>query len=122
MTDAIAFFIACGTGCSCCNHEDHLTGPYRSLKRTREIVESYKASKRLASQYAPQGRYEIGWSKAEVLSDGRIICDDRVFGGFDDDPNFDGWNDDIDTNFYPDSYDLSKLPENYTDPEAGDGA
>ena len=121
LKPTIAFFISCGTGCSCCNHEDHLTGPFRSLQRAKEMVESYRASKRLASQYAPNGVYEIGWSKGELVPDGRIICDDRVFAGFIDDPDFDGWIGNIDTGFYPDSYKLDELPNNYVDPEAKDG-
>lgn len=121
---AIAFFISCQTGCTCCNNENHLTGPYRSLCFAREVVDGYKQSKRLASQYSKNGIYEIGWSEVEILPDGRIVADDHIFGGFDDDPNFDGYNEDLhDNEFSPDSYNIDgtkkygkKLPDWYVDP------
>jgi len=106
----VAFFIHCATGCSCCNSENHYTGPYRSLKHTKETMEGYQKTGRLGSQYAPKGNYTICWSKAEILPDGRVICDDRVFSGFADDGE---WGADIDDGFYPDSHNLSKLPKGY---------
>jgi hypothetical protein len=123
---AIAFFISCSTGCTCCSNENFIDGPFRSLKRARETAQSYHDSKRLASQYASNGRYELGWSEVEILPDGRIVADDRIFGGFGDDPDYDGWNDDISSDdFYPDSYNIddpskrSKMvPDWYVDPEA----
>ena len=108
----VAFFVHCGTGCSCCNDENHYTGPYRSLKYAKDMVATYTKDRRLASQYARNGRYEICWSDSEILQDGRIICSDRVFSGFSDDEEV--FNDDIsDSDFYPDCYDLKQLPEGY---------
>lgn len=113
----IAFFISCQTGCSCCNNENHLTGPYRSLCFAREVADGYKQDKKLASQYSKTGIYNIGWSEVEILPDGRIVADDHIFGGFSDDPNFDGYNEDLkDDEYYPDSFKIDQLPDWYADP------
>jgi len=118
---AIAFFIGCQTGCSCCRDENHHTGPYRSLHYARELVKEYTKTRRLASQYARSGHYSIGWCEVEIMPDGRIVYEDedRIFDGFSDDPDFDGHNSDIySDDFYPDSYNPDKLPDWYVDPDA----
>lgn len=94
-TKSIAFFIQCETGCSCCSQENHITGPYRSLKYAQRLILEYISAKRLASQYSKTGRYTILWEEAEILPDGRIIIEDRIFGGFSDDPNYHNYNEDI---------------------------
>lgn len=115
---AIAFFISCQTGCSCCNDENHFTGPYRSLSYTKEVAEGYTESRRLASQYARNGIYEICWSEVEILPDGRITDEDenRIFDGFSDDPDFDGHNESIDRDYLPNDYNVTRLPDWYADP------
>lgn len=72
------YFIYASTGCSCCNHEDHYRGPWKSREAAQTIVPRYQASRLLASQYARNGRYTIEERQAELLPDGRLIVDDRV--------------------------------------------
>ncbi len=80
------FTIYCATGCSCCNGENHYRGPFSTHKIAEERVTFYSQQKLLASQYAPNGRYEInGPYEGEQLPDGRIIGDERVHDGFADD-------------------------------------
>lgn len=128
-SQAIAFFIECRTGCSCCANENHFTGPWRSLSRARQEVAYYRETRRLASQYSERGNYTISWQQVEILPDGRILTDDRVFGGFSDDPDYDDYNEQINADdFYGGSTNLEKgtpnpngyhraLPDWYVDPE-----
>ena len=91
-----AYMIHCSTGCTCCSNENHYCGPFSS----REIAEGFKArfhaTKRLASQYAPNGHYKVEEYDTEVLPDGRIIISSRVFPGWADQS---GW-EEIDSDLF----------------------
>lgn len=80
----LAFIIRCRTGCTCCSHENHETGPYSSREIAEERVARFTKERRLASQYARNGVYEIEEYEAEVLPDGRIIVGSYVFNGWAD--------------------------------------
>ncbi len=82
-----AYFVHCGTGCTCCNSEDHYRGPFSSVEKAEEAIALYKSVILLSSQYAPKGRYYTDKKGEEVeeLPGGRLIIRDRVFPGFYDD-------------------------------------
>ncbi len=79
------WLIECGTGCTCCNYENHIRGPYDSEETAQRRIDYYnsKGSKfwPLASQYARRGRYDIEKCEAEILDDDRYIVDDQVYHG-----------------------------------------
>lgn len=81
------FLIYCRTGCTCCSDENHYRGPFSSRPAAERAVQAYEKMSLLASQYAPNGRYDIEEATLEWLPDGRmIINEDRVWsGGFQDD-------------------------------------
>lgn len=68
-----AYLIRCSTGCTCCRSENELHGPFQSLEDAQDRAESFSRSRMLASQYAPNGVYEIESIEAEQLPDGRLI-------------------------------------------------
>lgn len=74
-----AYLIYCSTGCTCCSYENHYCGPFDSRETAQARAEQFKASARLASQYARNGRYTISEHDAEQLPDGRIIIGCRIF-------------------------------------------
>lgn len=80
-----AYFVDCSTGCSCCRGENHERGPFSSREVADARVEQYRALPLLASQYAPRGNYSVYCREAEVLPDGRLIVDSRVYAGMRDD-------------------------------------
>ena len=79
----IIYLIKASTGCSCCNEENHIRGPYKTLGAAKKRIEYYKSEKSkfwpLASQYASRGCYTIYEIEAEEISKGRYIIDDKVF-------------------------------------------
>ena len=83
-TRVTAYIIDCRTGCSCCSSDNHKRGPYTSSSIAEEKVASFRAIPLLASQYARSGVYDIEECEAEVLPDGRLIINERVFAGWAD--------------------------------------
>jgi len=83
-TLAKAYIIECRTGCSCCSSDNHKRGPYTSRSVAEEKVASFRAIPLLASQYARSGIYDIEECEAEVLPDGRLIINERLFAGWAD--------------------------------------
>lgn len=77
-----AYIVQCSTGCSCCSYENHACGPYSSREEAEKACDDFRRNKRLSSQYAPQGRYDIEEYEAEQLPDGRLIIGNIVFRGF----------------------------------------
>jgi hypothetical protein len=83
-----AYFIKASTGCSCCRDENFLQGPYLKLEDAQSMAKAMHGSRRLASQYAEAGHYDIyKCPDAEQLPDGRIICGDRIFRAPPTDPD-----------------------------------
>ena len=86
MTTGTCYMIYCGTGCTCCNSENHYRGPFSTREIAEEKCKDYTATKLLASQYAENGRYTIMPTAYEQLPDGRLILDgSRITSGFADD-------------------------------------
>ncbi len=78
-----AYTVYASTGCSCCSYENHYRGPYRDRSDAEQAIAHFSEIKLLASQYARSGRYNIyGEHDAEILPDGRVIIDTRIFPGF----------------------------------------
>jgi hypothetical protein len=77
--EIVLWFIECGTGCTCCNWEDFVHGPYK----TEEAAESQKAAwlrgegNPLASQFSKYGNYGVFSEVAEVHGD-QFVFDERV--------------------------------------------
>ncbi len=71
------YLIYAGTGCTCCNNENHYRGPYKSKEDAERRVVYYKSDGSkywpLASQFARRGTYSIEEVSFEDLNDGRII-------------------------------------------------
>ena len=83
-----AFLIYAGTGCSCCNDQNHYRGPYRTKDDAERRMTYYLAPDSkywpLASQFAKRGCYCVEEIEVEQLPDGRvIICRDKVRDYFD---------------------------------------
>lgn len=83
-----AYTIHCGTGCSCCSDDNHYCGPYSTREVANRWKQDFHNRKKLASQYAENGRYTIEEHDAEILPDGRVIIDSRIFGAWADES---GW-------------------------------
>lgn len=80
------FLIYAGTGCTCCNHENHFRGPYKSSEDAERRVAYYKSDDSkywpLASQYARRGTYSVEEVSVEAISDDRyILGGDAVVNG-----------------------------------------
>lgn len=79
-------FIYCGTGCTCCNHEDHIRGPYLTVADAERRVNYFRAPDSkywpLASQFQKRGRYEVKELEVESISNDRVIVEGRVFPSF----------------------------------------
>ena len=73
-----AFLIECRTGCSCCSSENHHRGPFRTREEAEKAVQRFREVRLIASQYAPNGVYNIEEIAAEQLPDGRLILDNRI--------------------------------------------
>ncbi len=67
------YIVYCSTGCSCCAHENHYRGPFRTRQIADQRAETYREVSLLASQYAKNGRYSIQEVEIEILPDGRVI-------------------------------------------------
>ena len=76
-----AYLIDCHTGCTCCSNENHYRGPYETKEIAQKRIDFFYhgAWAPLASQYAKRGCYYIEEVDYEVLQDGRVILDDRVY-------------------------------------------
>jgi hypothetical protein len=80
-----AYFIYCGTGCTCCNYQNHYCGPFSTLEIAEDYKRRFHEGKKLASQYAPNGQYCIEEETVDMtLPNGRVIINDRVFDWADD--------------------------------------
>lgn len=79
------WYISCETGCTCCSWQDFHQGFYKSEKEAKDIIEQYLQGidNPLASQYEKHGRYNFYKCEAEILPDGRIIVDNRVYSSQD---------------------------------------
>ena len=80
------FIIRGSTGCSCCRCDNFASGIYEELESAEHCVKGYQESKICASQYSPNGNYEIRKIDYEVLTDEvdgaertRFIIDDMIF-------------------------------------------
>ncbi len=72
------YFIAAQTGCTCCSGDNYIEGPYRTQKQAEDRALHLHGCKSLASQYAENGIYTLFEKECEVLSEGRIICDNLL--------------------------------------------
>ncbi len=77
------WFVDARTGCSCCADENFTAGPFETVLRAESRATLYRANRRLASQFSETGIYTLRDEQAELLPDGRLICGDTVFPGFD---------------------------------------
>lgn len=75
------WYIDCSTGCSCCSDENFKRGFYKVEDEAKETIAKFLRGEGnpLASQYARYGRYYLSKSKAEILPDGRMIVENRVY-------------------------------------------
>ena len=76
------YIIYCNTGCTCCSDENHIRGFYKTREDAEKRVAYYKDEKSkywpLASQYARRGAYCVTEVDVEVISDNRVILENRV--------------------------------------------
>lgn len=75
-------FIVCTTGCSCCNDENHVRGPYATKEDADRRIDFWLNGDGFhptASQFASRGRYHIDEVEVEEISEGRWIINDTVF-------------------------------------------
>jgi hypothetical protein len=81
MDKITVYFIEARTGCTCCSYENFMEGPYTDKDDAQAIIDKWSAGDEnpLASQFAKYGWYHLETYEAELLPDGRIIVDDRVF-------------------------------------------
>lgn len=75
------WYIDCSTGCSCCAYENFNQGFYTNEEEVNEVVAKWRKGEGnpLASQYAKYGIYYIIKEEAEILPDGRMIVDNKVY-------------------------------------------
>jgi hypothetical protein len=74
------WFLRASTGCTCCADENFEAGPFKTEADAQERADTYRRTSRLASQYSPTGNYFVSDPvDAELLPDGRIIAEDRVY-------------------------------------------
>lgn len=73
------YVIYCGTGCTCCNYENHYRGFYKTRddaqKRIDYFLDPNATHNPVGSQYARKGHYSISEVKVELISDDRMIID-----------------------------------------------
>lgn len=82
MFDKIKLYtICCKTGCTCCAGDNFHRGFYKDAETALAVVAEYRRGigYPLASQYARYGIYAVQEHEAELLPDGRVVIDDRVF-------------------------------------------
>lgn len=76
------YLIYAGTGCTCCNDDNHYRGPYKTKEDAERRISYYyhKDSKYwpLASQFASRGHYSVKEIEIERLPDGRYILDGSI--------------------------------------------
>lgn len=80
--DLDIWFVHCGTDCTCCNNEDHYQGPYETEEKADKAIEEFIRTKKLASQYAPNGRYSKRKEKGQLSVDGSICYENHRFDEF----------------------------------------
>jgi len=75
------YYISASTGCSCCSYDNFDRGFYLTAEEPQAIINEWKKGigNPLGSQYSRYGNYCLRKTEAEILPDGRIIVDDRVF-------------------------------------------
>lgn len=75
------WYIVCETGCSCCSYENFNQGFYKTEDEPKQIIQKWLRGEEnpLASQYAKYGRYTLIKTEAEILPDGRMIVEDKVY-------------------------------------------
>jgi hypothetical protein len=76
------FLIYAGTGCTCCNNENHYRGAYRTKEEAESRLKEFQEMPLLASQFARKGCYSIEEREGEMLPDKRIILESDVIDGF----------------------------------------
>lgn len=82
METKTIFLIDASTGCTCCRNENFTQGPYTDKAEAQAIIDRWSKGdcNPLGSQYAEYGRYTLEEHQAEVISGGRFIINDRVWG------------------------------------------
>lgn len=77
----IVYWIEAMTGCSCCSYENFDLGFYFDKEEPQAIIDKWKRGdgNPLASQYSKYGLYFLREAEAEILPDGRLIVEGRVF-------------------------------------------
>lgn len=77
------YLIHCGTGCTCCNNENHYRGPYKTKEEAKKRIHYFYYGNwyPLASQYARRGRYSVKECYYEEISGNRVIIGDKVYSG-----------------------------------------
>lgn len=79
MNKRSVWFLEARTGCTCCEYENRLFGPFPEIEFAKDRKASLATTTQFASQYSKNGNYYISTAEAEVLPDGRLIVGDRVF-------------------------------------------
>lgn len=81
------YFIEARTGCTCCQSDNFVYGPFMTKDEAMAEMVKMHDRKELASQYAPNGRYNLARASCEVLPDGRwIVGGSSVFNADDQHP------------------------------------
>jgi hypothetical protein len=102
------YFIEARTGCTCCQSDNFVYGPIMTKDDALGEMIKMHDRKELASQYAPNGRYNLMKASLEVLPDGRwIVGGETVFKPEDQHPQNLG---------HPDRCDFGYLYESETLP------
>ena len=78
------YIVECRSGCTCCSYQNHACGPFSTRAVAESAMEEFYAKSKVASQFAPNGRYRVDEYEVEVLTDGRLILDNCVFAGWAD--------------------------------------
>lgn len=74
----VLFFIRASTGCTCCEDQNFIQGPYLTEKAAKEDISYHQRQKTLSSQYAPNGQYSILTLEYERAGDWLIIDKERA--------------------------------------------
>lgn len=78
ITKHNGFIILGSTGCSCCRCDNFVQGIFDNEEDAKATVEHHRRNKTVASQYSKTGNYTIKPVEYELISDGRVILEDRV--------------------------------------------
>lgn len=73
------FMIHGSTGCTCCRDENFIEGLYVSAEEAFRDVDYHARRGTVRSQYSKTGVYTVKEVQYELLPDGRVIIDKRVF-------------------------------------------